>query len=129
MMQKKRTAYAETKQKRAAYAAFERTILALYDQELLTLEQLDHLANQYSGLKLDSSGSQSALTHDGKNLYQVCIHLVDPAFPIPQAGSGADHEEYWEQELRKWEDIVRWRWNWHAYNAVIPQRNLPDKVT
>lgn len=116
-MEHKRTLYAEMKQKRAVYAAFEESILSLYNRKLLTLELLDRIAGQYRPLRLDSAGSQRALAHDGKNLYQVCIQLIDPAFPIPPLGSNRDHEEYWEQELRKWEEIVRRRWDWRAYNA------------
>jgi len=113
-------------QKRVAYAAFEKTILDLYDQELLTLDQLDHIADQYRWRELDSAGSQWMLAHDGKDLYQVCIGLVDPTFPFPLRGSSQDHEEYWEQELKKWEDIVRWRWGWYAYNAISPGRISQD---
>jgi hypothetical protein len=116
------------KQKQAAYAAFEKAVLDLYNQELLTLERLDCLASQYRLLTLDSSGSQLALTRDGKDLCQVCIQLVDPTFSIPLRGSSKDHEEYWEQELKKWEDIVRRRWHWHAYNAAIPRLNPPDNA-
>lgn len=115
-------------QKRAAYAAFEKTILDLYDRKLLTLEQLDSVANRYRWLQLDSSGTQHLLTHDGKDLYQICIELVDPSFSIPLRGSSEDHEEYWEQELKKWEDIVRWRWDWHAYGVTIPGREQCDKA-
>src|SRR5262245_32440873 len=117
-MRQQRAVYAEMKRKRDAYAAFERTILDLYDQELLTLRQLDQIASQYRWRNPDSAGSQSMLTQDGKDLYQVCIQLVDPAFPVPARGSTQDHEEYWERELRKWEDIVRWRWDWYADNPV-----------
>jgi hypothetical protein len=116
-MQHKRALYAEMREKRAAYADFEQSILNLYNRRLLTLELLDRIAGQYRPLKLDSAGSQRMLAHDGKNLYQVCIQLIDPAFPIPASGSNRDHEEYWEQELRMWEEIVRRRWNWRAYNA------------
>jgi hypothetical protein len=115
-------------QKRTTYAAFEKTILDLYDQDLLTLDRLDHIANQYRWLEIDSAGSQYLLTRDGKDLYQVCIELVDPSFPIPLRGSSEDHEEYWEQELKKWEDIVRWHWNWHAYGITIPGQQQRDKA-
>lgn len=116
-MRHKQTLYIEMRRKRATYAAFEESVLALYNRRALTLEMLDRLAGQYRPLTLDSAGSQGTLAHDGKNLHQVCIQLVDPAFPIPSMGSARDHEEYWEQELRKWEEIVRRRWNWRAYNA------------
>jgi hypothetical protein len=116
-MKHKRAMYTEMKQKRATYATFEKSILTLYNRKLLTLDLLDRIASQYRPLNLDSAGSQGALAHDGKNLYQVCIQLIDPSFPIYPTGSTWDHEEYWEQELRKWEEIVRRRWRWHAYNA------------
>lgn len=107
-----------TQQKRAAYAAFEKTILDLYDQDLLTLHRLDLVAARYRWIPLDSAGTRHILTKDGKDLYQVCIELVDPSFPIPLRGSGDDNEEYWERELKKWEDILRWRWDWHAYGVA-----------
>jgi hypothetical protein len=116
-MDQKRAAYAVIKQRRAAYAAFEKTILDLYDRKFLTLDRLDRVANQYRWLKIDNAGSQHLLTRDGKDLCQVCIELVDPSFSIPLRGSSDDHEEYWEQEFKKWEDIVRWRWEWHAYGV------------
>jgi hypothetical protein len=115
-------------QKRASYAVFEKTILDLYDQELLTLDRLDRVADLYRWLHIDNAGSQYVLTRDGKDLYQVCIELVDPSFPIPVRGSSEDHEEYWEQEFKKWEDIVRWRWNWHAYDVLIPNQHQQDEV-
>ncbi|HXR65363.1 MAG TPA: hypothetical protein VN729_05540 [Ktedonobacteraceae bacterium] len=109
-----------TKQKRTAYAAFEKTIIDLYDQELLTLNRLDLVAARYRWIPLDSAGTQHRVTRDGKDLYQVCIELVDPSFPMPARGSAEDHEEYWERELKKWEDILRWRWDWHAYGVISP---------
>lgn len=113
----KQSVYATMRQKRAAYAAFEKTILDLYDQELLTLDRLDRVASQYRWRKIDSAGSQYLAARDGKDLYQVCIELVDPSFAIPARGSSEDHEEHWEREIKKWEDIVRWRWGWHAYGV------------
>jgi|SRR5579859_1056334 len=127
-MQPKRAVYAEMRRKRTAYATFEKAILDLYDQEALNLAQLDRIADRYCQLDLDSAGSQHLLTHDGKDLYQVCIGLVDPSFSIPRSGSYEDHEEYWEQELKKWEDIVRWRWGWSAYDAAMPQVSQKDKA-
>ena len=107
------------RKKRAAYAAFEQTVLDLYDQELLTLNRLDQVAHQYRWLEVGSAGGRNLLTCDGKDLYQVCIELVDPFFLIPARGSSEDHEESWEKELRKWEDIVRWRWGWRAYSEAM----------
>jgi hypothetical protein len=126
-MEQKR-AYAEMKQKRAAYAAFEKTILDLYDREFLTLDRLDSIANQYHWLKVGNAGSQHLLTRDGKDLCQVCIELVDPSFSIPIRGSSNDHEEYWEQEFKKWEDIVRWRWGWHTYSVGISNQDEQSKA-
>lgn len=102
-------------ERRAAYAAFEQTIIDLYDQDLLTLSQLDHVANHYSRQDIDSAGSRYLLTCDGKDLHQVCIELIEPTFPLAERGSSEDNDEYWERELRKWEEIVRTRWRWQAY--------------
>jgi len=63
---------------------------------------------------IDSAGSQYVRARDGKDLHQICIELVDPSFPLVARGSSEDHEEYWEQELKKWEEIVQKRWTWHA---------------
>lgn len=115
-------------QKRAAYASFEKAILDLYDRELLTLNQLDRIAERYRWTKIDDAGCQHVLTHDGKDVYQICIELIDPAFPIPVKGSFEDNEEYWEQELKKWEDIVRWRWGWHAYGVTTPGLQHQEKA-
>ena len=103
--------------KREAYATFEKTILDLYERNDLTLEQLNLIAKQYQQVEIDSVGSQFRLTHDEKDLLQVCIELEDPSFLIPLRGSSEDHEEYWEKELKKWEDIVRRHWGWEAYNV------------
>ena len=127
-MRQKQVMYAEMQRKRANYAAFEKTVLDLYNLERLSLAQLDHLANRYRWQKVDSAGSQHLLTRDGKDLYQVCIGLVDPSFPLPARGSKEDHEEYWEQELKKWEDIVRWRWGWQAYDVAIPRSGEQKKA-
>lgn len=102
--------------RREAYAAFEKTILDLYELNDLTLDLLHMIARQYQQREIDSAGSQYRLTHDQKDLLQVCIELEDPSFSIPSRGSKEDHEEYWEQELKKWEEIVRQRWGWTAYN-------------
>lgn len=100
--------------KRANYAEFGKMVLYLYDRKLLTLSLLDYIADHYRQLGIDSTGSCSLHAQDGKDLCQVCITLVDPTFPIVTAGSHDDHEEYWEQELKKWEEIVRERWGWRT---------------
>lgn len=106
--------------KRAVYAVFEKTVLDLYEQESLTLSLLDSIARQYRLLEIDSAGSQYRLAYDGKDLHQICIRLVDPLFPLVARGSNEDHDESWEQELRKWEEIVRVRWDWQAYCSPFP---------
>jgi hypothetical protein len=108
--------------RRAAYASFENTVLDLYEQGMLTLEHLEQLAEQYRTMEIDSAGSQYLRAHDGKDLHQICIALVDPAFALVTPGSSEDHEEYWEQELKKWEEIARQRWGWQAYCTPFPQR-------
>src|SRR5689334_2046004 len=114
--------------KRAAYAAFEKAVLDLYDQGFLTLALLDQLADRYCQMKIDSAGSQSLLTRDGKALPQVCIELVDPTFQTSGRGSSDDHGEYWERELRKWEDIVYWRWRWSSYNSPFTARTTYNDI-
>lgn len=106
-------------QHRAAFAAFEKQILDLYDQELLTLHLLDCIASQYGWLPIGSAGTPSALTCDGKELSQVCIEVVEPSFFIPSRGSQHDHEEQWEKEIKKWESMLRYRWNWRPYHTVL----------
>ena len=103
-------------EQRAAYATFERTILDLYERKKLTRDVLDHVARQYQPGGIDSAGSHALQTRDGKDLLQICIELVDPTFPLVAKGSSEDHEEYWERELKKWEEIVAKRW------GLLPQR-------
>lgn len=103
--------------KRAAYAAFEKIVLYLYDRELLTVGLLDYIAGRYRLVGVDSAGSRYMRAQDGKDLWQVCISLVDPAFKVALQGSGEDHDEYWERELRKWEEIVRLRWGWRTWRV------------
>lgn len=108
--------------RRAAYASFEKIVLDLYERETLTLEHLERLAERYRTIEIDSAGSRYLRTRDGKDLHQVCIELVDPTFPLAAPGSSEDHEEYWERELNKWEEIVRQRWGWQAYCTPFPQQ-------
>lgn len=104
---------------RFAYAAFEESIIELYERRILTLGLLDRIANRYRQVNIDSAGSQYLQTQDGKDLYQICIELVDPTFPIAVRGSSEDHDEYWEKELKKWQEIVYNRWGWRAYGAGV----------
>lgn len=101
-------------QRRAAYAAFEQIVLNLYERKALTLSLLDLIASQYCPMGIDSAGSRYVSARDGKDLHQICIELVDPTFHIVARGSSEDHEEYWEQELKKWEEIGHEHWGWHA---------------
>lgn len=98
--------------RRAAYAEFEKVILELYEQKTLTQPLLDLIASQYCLTGIDSAGSRYVQAHDGKDLHQICIELVDPTFPIVTKGSSEDHDEYWEQELKKWEEIIQKRWGY-----------------
>ncbi|HVU66671.1 MAG TPA: hypothetical protein VHD63_06065 [Ktedonobacteraceae bacterium] len=98
--------------KRAAFAEFEATIIDLYDRDELTPDLLNTVARRYSQREIDSSGSQSLLTCDGKDLWQVCIELIDPTFPLVMRGSSEDHDEYWEREQKHWDMIVRTCWHW-----------------
>lgn len=118
----------KTLKRREAYAAFEKTILDLYELNDLTLDLLHVIARQYQHREIDSAGSQYRLTHDQKDLVQVCIELEDPSFSIPLRGSKEDHEEYWEQELKKWEEIVHQRWGWTAYNGSGAGRQQSRKA-
>jgi|GEM_PF-2025700 len=108
---------------RAAYAAFERCVISLYDQGVLTLDLLDVLASAYWGTHVASAGSKGLVAHDGKDLQQICIALVDPSFALIAKGSRDDNEECWERELRKWSEITRKRWNWrspgHRDNGLV----------
>lgn len=106
--------------KRSAYAAFEKTILDLYERRILTLEILNRVAMQYRQVRIDSAGSRYLRSQDGKDLHQICIELVDPSFPIAMRGSREDHDEYWEKELRKWEEIVHNYWRWSSYCTAFP---------
>ena len=101
-------------QRRAAYAAFEEMVLNLYERKALTLGLLNRIASQYGTVGIDSAGSHHVLTRDGKDLHQICIELVDPTFPLVARGSSEDHEGYWEQELKKWEEIGLEHWGWHT---------------
>lgn len=101
--------------KRIAYANFEETIINLYEREWLTLNLLDSVAGQYRFVGPDSAGSQHVVAKDGKDLPQICLALVDPTFPLVGRGSDGDDDEYWEQELKKWEETMRERWGWRTY--------------
>ena|SRR5207245_3204592 len=114
--------------RRDAYAAFEKTILNLYEQKILSADLLDRVARHYRLVGADSAGSQYVRTQDGKDLQQVCIELIDPAFPISARGSNEDHDESWEQELKKWEEIVRERWGWQAHDTLFAPRELQESA-
>jgi hypothetical protein len=110
----------ENRKSRANYAEFEKMVLELYDRKALTLDQLDRLASQYCLVGIDSAGSQHLWAQDGKDLHQICIETADPHFLIAAKGSGEDNEESWEQEQKKWEEIVHKRWGWQAYCRAFP---------
>ncbi|MFL5662759.1 MAG: hypothetical protein ACJ8BW_15625 [Ktedonobacteraceae bacterium] len=116
------------KEVRAAYAAFEKTILDLYEQKMLTVDLLDRVATQYRQVCMDSAGSQHVQTRDGKDLHQVCIELIAPSFPLVGRGSSEDHEAYWEQELKKWQEIVYNRWGWRRERASFPIQSRQNKA-
>lgn len=112
--------------RRAAYASFEKTVLDLYERGMLTLERLERLAKPYRAMEIDSAGSQYVRASDGKDLHQVCIELIDPTLALVARGSSEDDEEYWEKELKKWEEIVRQRWKWQAYCTPFRERGLAE---
>lgn len=114
--------------RQAAYATFEKTICDLYERGMLTLDLLDRIAHQYRLIGIDSAGSQYLQARDGKDLHQICIELVDPIFPIVTRGSSEDYEAYWEQELKKWEEIVHMRWGWQAYCIALPVQSQSDNA-
>lgn len=97
---------------RAAYTTFEQTVMALYEKRTLTLDLLDLLAKMYQGIAVDSAGSKNLRASDGKDMQQVCIALVDPAFALVERGACNDNDEYWEQELNTWSHIISNRWGW-----------------
>lgn len=97
--------------RRDAYIEFEQRIVKMYNQHTLTLEKLDLLAGQYALSGIDTAGSRRLRALDGKDLLQICIALVHPAFPLVSGGSSSDDDEYWERELQIWEEIVRERWS------------------
>ena len=99
---------------RDSYATFEKIVLYLYDQGLLTLDLLDYIAGHYRQVGTGSAGCLHMRSQDGWDLQQICIELIDPTFPLAAIGSSGDHEEYWEREQQKWEEIVHKRWSWHT---------------
>lgn len=113
-------------QKRMKYAEFETVVIALYERKQLTLHVLDRIASLYRFVGMDSAGSQYLQTSDGKDLHQICIEITDPTFPIVARGSSEDHDAYWERELKKWEEIVHWRWGWQAYCTAFSPQDLQD---
>lgn len=114
--------------RRDAYAAFEKTILNLYEQKILSADLLDRVARHYRLAGADSAGSQYVRTRDGKDLQQVCIELIDPIFPISARGSNEDHDEAWELELKKWEEIVQKRWGWQTYDTTFTFQERQDSA-
>ena len=97
---------------RAAYTIFEQTVIALYDRGVLNQDFLDTLACMYRGMQVDSAGSKRLRANDGKDMQQVCIALVNPAFPLVESGVQDDDDEYWEKELNEWVYIINTRWGW-----------------
>ena len=114
-------------EKRIAYAKFEETIINLYEREWLTLNLLDSLAAQYRLVGPDSAGSQHVVAKDGRDLQQICLALVDPTFPLVERGSDGD-DELWEQELKKWEEMVRERWDWRTSCTAFSIQDQQDSA-
>ncbi len=96
----------------AAYAQFEATVIALYDEGVLTLKVLDILGNMHRGTDIDSGGAQDLRTMDGKGLEQVCVELVHPGYePDTEVWEDEDdsvHEDWWSP----FADIRNDRWGW-----------------
>jgi hypothetical protein len=112
--------------KQMKYAEFETIVIALYERKKLTPHVLDRIASRYRFVSMDSAGSQYLQAGDGKDLHQICIEVTDPTFPLVARGSSEDHDVYWEHELKKWEEIVHWRWGWQAYCTVFPRLDLQE---
>ena len=72
------------------------------------------LACRYRGMHVDSAGSNRLSVNDGRDMHQVCIALVNPAFPLVARGSRDDDEAYWEEELKEWSHITTFRWGWNT---------------
>lgn len=100
---------------RRAYTTFEQTVVTLYNRGVLTPELLDTLAWMYQGMDVDSAGSRGFITHDGKDVQQVCIALINPSFELIARGSCDDDEDYWEKELKEWSHIAGTRWGWSSH--------------
>jgi hypothetical protein len=103
-----------------AFAAFEREILDLYEQKRLTPGLLDSLASKYQRSCISYPASKPLQVCGGKDLCQICIELLDPSFPLIARGDKEDHEEYWERELKKWEEILYIRWHWERECTSLP---------
>lgn len=103
---------------RVAYATFEQAVIALYNRRELTIDVLDTLACRYRGMHVDSAGSNRLSTNDGRDMHQVCIALVNPAFPLVAHRSCDDDEAYWEEELKEWSHITTFRWGWNTSRSL-----------
>ena len=97
---------------KVAYSLFERIIIFLYDEGMLTQHLLDTLANTCRGAYIDTVGGNYLKTKDGKDLQDICLEIADPTFIFVEAGSAADNDEYWEDIENRWRAIIRNRWGW-----------------
>ena len=99
----------------AAYSTFEYTVVTIYDHGVLTLELLDALARDYTGMDIDAGGSRDLTTKDGKTLEEVSIGLVDPQWkPVKRDDKHYSDPEFWEDDecYDKWTSITDERWGW-----------------
>jgi hypothetical protein len=88
-----------------AFSTFQRTIITLYNHNVLTRDLLDDLAEEWKGTDIDSRGYNPELVaSDGKSLQEICVLFIYP-------------REYWmmtrkEEQTEKWYEITEKRWGW-----------------
>ena len=65
----------------AAFTAFEATVIAVYDEGVLTKKLLGKLMKPYEGVDIDHGGMEGALTKDKLDVEEVVIKTF--GLPLP----------------------------------------------
>lgn len=95
----------------AAFRQFEAAVIAAYDSNVLTLELLDKLGEQWRGTDIDSGGSEDLTSTDELDIFEVIVRTINPELFAKLQESPGD-ETYSDEIGDAFIDITSDRWGW-----------------
>lgn len=93
----------------AAYTTFERMVIDLYDDGVLTPRVLNNLGEMYRGTDIDSGGSRDLVTQDNKGVEQVVVEIMQPGVVPDPDPDFPEEGPYWYSAFKE----ITWEtWGW-----------------